>query len=204
LKREKTGLIWETLPEQEKESWPEKASTMHDWVVCQHQNGSEQRSRFMLGSERCHCLDKTNGDVVDNSEGVGRKKPMSNTTDRYRVGILDGHRDQQIRRLRLLRHSHSMYWIQQKRGGNESKLCESVGKEENTAEEGGTRRGRIQLEPSRTSGLCLGITRHPYDKTRALFARQPSTAESFEKMSRRRRKSDVCRNANRRHFMGSD
>jgi len=31
--------------------------------------------------------------------------------------------------------------------------------------EGGTRRGRIQLEPSGTSGLCLGITWHPCDKT---------------------------------------
>jgi len=32
----------------------------------------------------------------------------------------------------------------------------------------GTRRGRIQLKPSGTSGLCLGITRHPCDKTHAL------------------------------------
>ena len=35
---------------------------------------------------------------------------------------------------------------------------------EKTAEEGGTRRGRIQLEPSGTSGLCLGITWHPMTK----------------------------------------
>ena len=32
------------------------------------------------------------------------------------------------------------------------------------AEEGGTRRGRIQLEPFGTSGLCLSITWHPVTK----------------------------------------
>ena len=49
---------------------------------------------------------------------------------------------------------------------------------------GGTRRGRIQLEPSGTSGLCLGITWHPFDKTHAIFVRQPSPAESCKKMGR--------------------
>ena len=44
--------------------------------------------------------------------------------------------------------------------------------------------GSIQLEPSGTSGLHLGITRHPCDKTHALFVRQPSAAESCEKMGR--------------------
>ena len=44
---------------------------------------------------------------VDSSEGIGRKRRMSSTTDRYRARILDGHRDRQIRRLRLPRHSHS-------------------------------------------------------------------------------------------------
>jgi len=28
-----TVVIWESLPEQEKESWLEEASTMHHWVV---------------------------------------------------------------------------------------------------------------------------------------------------------------------------
>jgi len=61
----------------------------------------------MLGSQRCHCHDKTNSGIVDSSEGVGLKGQTSSTTDRYRSGILDGHRDQQIRRLRLPKHSHS-------------------------------------------------------------------------------------------------
>jgi len=55
-------------------------------------------------------------------------------------------------------------------------------KKEKAAEEGGTRRGRIQLEPSGTSGLCLSITQHPYDNPHALFVRQPSAAKSCEKM----------------------
>jgi len=36
----------------------------------QHQDGSEQRSRFTLGSQRYHCHNKTNLGVVDSSEGV--------------------------------------------------------------------------------------------------------------------------------------
>jgi len=55
----------------------------------------------MLGSQRSHCHDKTNPGFVDSSEGVGRKGRMSSTTDRYRAGILDGHRDRQIKRSRL-------------------------------------------------------------------------------------------------------
>ena len=55
---------------------------------------------------------------------------------------------------------------------------------EKAVEEGGTRRGMNQLEPSGTSGLCLGITRHPCDKTHAVFVREPSAAESCKKMGR--------------------
>jgi len=160
-----TVVIWKGLSEQEKKSWLEESSTMHDWVVwCrskkgaeeirsfelsvkeifsnydetkskeekkkkereqkegtsraertiqvvvearQHQNGSERGSRFMLGSQRSHSHNKTNSGFVDSSEGVGRKGRMSSTTDRYRAGILDGHRDRQIRRLQFPRLSHS-------------------------------------------------------------------------------------------------
>ena len=77
----------------------------------QHQIGNERGSRFMPGSKKSHCHGKTNsGPVkfVDSSKGVGRNGRMSSTTDRYQVRILDEHRDWQIRRLRLLRHSHSL------------------------------------------------------------------------------------------------
>ena len=72
------------------------------------------------------------------------------------------------------------------KGGNGSRLCESAGGKEKAAEEGEMRRGRIQLEPCGTSGLCTGITRHSFDKTHALFVRQPSAVESYEKIGRRR------------------
>jgi len=71
-------------------------------------NGNERGSHFMLGSQRSHCHDKTNSGFVDSSEGVRREGRMFSTTDRYRVGILDGHRDRQIRRLRLPRRRHSV------------------------------------------------------------------------------------------------
>ena len=60
----------------------------------QHQNGNERGSRFMLDSQRSHCNDKTNSGFVDSSEGVGQKGRMSSMTDRYRAGIMDGHRGQ--------------------------------------------------------------------------------------------------------------
>jgi len=65
---------------------------------------------------------------------------MSGTTDRNRAGMLDGHRDWQIRRLWLPRHSHSGGWIGPKRVENRSRLRESAGKGEKAAEEGGTKR----------------------------------------------------------------
>jgi len=61
----------------------------------------------MLGSQRSHCHNKINSGFVDNSKDVGRAERMLSTTDRYRAGILDGHRDRQIRRLRFPRHNQS-------------------------------------------------------------------------------------------------
>ena len=58
----------------------------------------------MVGSQRSHCHNQTNSGFVDSTEGVGQKGRMSSATDRCRAGILDGHRDRQIRRLRFPRH----------------------------------------------------------------------------------------------------
>jgi len=94
-----------------------------------------------------------------------------------------------------------------------------VGEKEKVAEETGTRRERIQLEPSGTSGLCRGITRHPCNKLHALFNNQAllkaitsekmvgealPKAITLEKMGRRRRESGVSRSTRRRHFTGSN
>jgi len=125
-----TVVIWESLSEQEKESWLEESSTMHDWVVwCKSKKRVEEIRSFELsGKEIFSNYDETKSKEKKNknnrskkkahrgqsvryrswwSEGVGRKGRMSSTTDRYRVGILDGHRDRQIRRLLFPRHSHS-------------------------------------------------------------------------------------------------
>ena len=42
----------------------------------------------MLGSQGSHCHEKIKSGVVDSSEGVGRKRRVLSSTDRYRVGIL--------------------------------------------------------------------------------------------------------------------
>ena len=74
------------------------------------------------------------------------------------------------------------------------------GKKEKAAEEGGTRRGRIQLEPSGTSGLCLSITRHPCDNPHALFVQKPSAAQSCKKMGRRSARSGLSSTTAARHL----
>jgi len=63
-----------------------------------------------------------------------------------------------------------------------SRVCEPAKIKEKAAEEDGTRRGKMKPEPSRSSGLCLGITRHPYDKPNAVLVQQPSAAECCKKM----------------------
>jgi len=64
----------------------------------QYQNGSKQDSCFMLVLQRFRCHDLKKRGVVNSSKGVGQKGRMSSTTDRYRAGILDGHRDWQTKR----------------------------------------------------------------------------------------------------------
>jgi len=45
-------IIWESLSEQEKSSWVEEASTMHDWVMwCSSKKGAEEISSFELSEK---------------------------------------------------------------------------------------------------------------------------------------------------------
>jgi len=127
--------------------------------------------------------DNTNSGFVDSSEGVGQKGRTSSTTDRHRAGILDGHRDQLIRRLRLLSTVTAG-------DGTNQKGAKMGAGYVNLRKKGKGSRGRWdarrkdQLEPSGTSSLCLGITWHPCDKIHAVIVRQPSAAESCKKMGR--------------------
>jgi len=48
-----TVVIWESLSEQEKESWLEESSTMHDWVVwCKSKKGAEEIRSFELSGKK--------------------------------------------------------------------------------------------------------------------------------------------------------
>ena len=57
-----TVVIWESLPEQERESWLEESSTMHDWVVwCKSKKGAEEIRSFELsGNEISFNYDDSN------------------------------------------------------------------------------------------------------------------------------------------------
>jgi len=54
-------VIWESLSEEEKESWLEEASTTHDWVVwCKSKKGAEEIRSFELsGKEFFFNYDET-------------------------------------------------------------------------------------------------------------------------------------------------
>jgi len=49
-----------------------------------------------------------------------------------------------------------------------------------------TQRGRIEIEQAGTSGLCIGITRHPCDNPHALFVRYPSAKRWVGEAEKRR------------------
>jgi len=53
--------MWESLSEQEKKSWQEESSTMHDWVVwCKSKKGAEEIRLFELsGKEIFFNYDET-------------------------------------------------------------------------------------------------------------------------------------------------
>ena len=86
---------------EEKEGTSRAERTIQVMVYArQHRNCSVWGPCFMLGSQRSYCHNKTNTSFVDSSEGRWKRR-MSSTTDRYQAGILDGHRDRQIRRLRF-------------------------------------------------------------------------------------------------------
>ena len=81
-------------------------------------------------------------------------------------------------------------------------MCSKICEEKSKGSRGGKRKD--QLKRFGTSSRCLGITRHPCDKTHALFVRQSSVAEGCVKMGRRMWKSDVSRSARHGHFTGSN
>jgi len=55
------AVIWKSLSDQEKESWLEESSTIHDWVVwCRSKKGEEEiRSSELSGKEIFFNYDET-------------------------------------------------------------------------------------------------------------------------------------------------
>jgi len=74
--------MWKSLSKQEKESWLEEASTMHDWVVwCKSKKGTVEIRPFELsGKEILSNYDETNSkgekinQKVEQKEGTLRAK----------------------------------------------------------------------------------------------------------------------------------
>ena len=71
-----TVVIWESLSEQEKESWLEESSTMHDWVVwCKSKKGAEEVRSFELsGKEIFSDYDETKSEEENNEKNGSNKK----------------------------------------------------------------------------------------------------------------------------------
>jgi len=81
-----TVVIWESLSEQEKESWLEESSTMHDWVVCcKSKKGAEEIHSFELsGKEIFSNYDETKSKEEKSKENGSKKKAHRGQSVRYR------------------------------------------------------------------------------------------------------------------------
>ena len=76
IKEGPTVVLWENLSEQEKESWLEEASTMHDWVVwCKSKKGAEEICSFELsGKEIFSNYDEAKSKEEKNKKNGSKKK----------------------------------------------------------------------------------------------------------------------------------
>jgi len=79
-------VIWERLSEQEKESCPEKASTIHNWVVwCRSKKGAEEICSFELsGKEIFFNYDETKSKEEKNKKNRSTKKAHRGQSVQYR------------------------------------------------------------------------------------------------------------------------
>jgi len=79
-------VIWESLSEQDKESWLEEASTMHDWVVlCKSKKGAEEIRPFELsGKEIFSNYDEIKSKEEKFKKNGSKKKAHRGQSVRYR------------------------------------------------------------------------------------------------------------------------
>jgi len=83
-KKGPTVVIWESLSEQEKGSWLEEASTMHDWVVwCKSKKGAEEICSCELsGKEIFFNYDETK---IERGEEQQERKQKEGTSRAERM-----------------------------------------------------------------------------------------------------------------------
>jgi len=81
-----TVVIWESLSKQEKESWLEKARTMHGWVVwCNSKKGVEEIRSFELSEKEIFFnYDETKSKEEKNKKNRSKKKAHRGQGVRYR------------------------------------------------------------------------------------------------------------------------
>ena len=87
-----TVVIWESLSEQEKESWLEDASTIHDWVVwCQSKKGPKEIRSFELSGEDIFSnCDETKSKEEKNKKKGSKNKAHRGQSVRYRSWCKQG------------------------------------------------------------------------------------------------------------------
>jgi len=84
--------MWESLSEQEKKSWLEESSTMHNWVVwCKSNKGAEEICSFELsGKEIFFNYDETKSKEKKNKINESKKKANRGQSVRYRSSWKQG------------------------------------------------------------------------------------------------------------------
>ena len=81
-----TAILYTYTSEQEKETWLEEASTMHNWVVwCKSKKGAEEIRSFELsGKEILSNYDETKSKEEKNKQNGSKKKAHRGQSVRYR------------------------------------------------------------------------------------------------------------------------
>jgi len=100
-----TVVIWKILSEQEKKSWLEELSTMHDWVVwCKSKKGAEEIRSFS-GKEIFFNYDETKSNEEKNKKNGSKKKAHRGQSVRYRSWWKQGNINMAVS------EDHALCWV---------------------------------------------------------------------------------------------
>ena len=100
-------MIRESLSKQEKESWLEEASMMHDWVVwCQSKKGEEEiRSFELCGKEIFFNYDGTKSKEEKNKKNGSKRKAHRGQNVQYRLWWKQGNIKMAMSK------DHASHWV---------------------------------------------------------------------------------------------